>query len=247
MSDHDRLTEALGQPWYHTLELAPGAVTRGAVDLRPTVDRVLPESLAGLRCLDVGTFDGFWAFEMERRGAAEVVASDVASFDALDWSRPAWARRAGEAAGHGPGERFGLAAGLLGSRVRRVECRMDELSAERLGGAVDLALVGDVLLHLRDPVSGLEAIHDVLAPGGRVILVEQLNLPLTLLRPRTAWASFQARATDFNWWEGNLRCLEDWLALAGFARPRRRRFFRVRAADRLQRRWHVVLEAALGG
>ena len=28
-----------------------------------------PTSLAGKRCLDVGTWDGFWAFEMERRGA----------------------------------------------------------------------------------------------------------------------------------------------------------------------------------
>ena len=241
----ERVAEALGQPWYHTIEVAPGAVTPGAVDLRPAVGRVLPQSLAGLRCLDVGTFDGFWAFAMESRGAAEVVASDVASFDALDWSRPARARRASEAAGHGPGERFALAAELLGSRARRVECRMDELSAERLGGPVDLAVVGDVLLHLRDPVGGLEAVHDSLVPGGRVILVEQLNLPLTLLRPRTAWASFQARATDFNWWEGNLRCLEDWLALAGFARPHRRRFFRLRAA-RPQRRWHVVLEARRG-
>jgi hypothetical protein len=97
----DRLAEALDQPWYHTIELAPGAVTSGVVDQRPAANRVLPATLAGLRCLDVGTFDGFWAFEMERRGAAEVVASDVASFDALDWSRPARARRADEAAGRG--------------------------------------------------------------------------------------------------------------------------------------------------
>ena len=91
----------------------------------------------------MGTFDGFWAFEMERRGAAEVVASDVASFDALDWSRPARARRAARRPVTGPGERFALAAELLGSQARRVECRMDELDAERLGGPVDLALVGD--------------------------------------------------------------------------------------------------------
>ena len=44
--------------------------------LRETASRVLPESLAGVRALDIGTFDGFWAFEMERRGA-EVVAIDI--------------------------------------------------------------------------------------------------------------------------------------------------------------------------
>ena len=37
----------------------------------------LPASLAGKTALDVGTADGFWAFEMERRGAARVVAIDL--------------------------------------------------------------------------------------------------------------------------------------------------------------------------
>ena len=37
----------------------------------------LPQRLDGLRCLDVSTSDGFWAAEMERRGAAETVAVDV--------------------------------------------------------------------------------------------------------------------------------------------------------------------------
>ena len=31
----------------------------------------------GKRCLDVGTYDGFLAFELERRGAASVVATDI--------------------------------------------------------------------------------------------------------------------------------------------------------------------------
>ena len=65
--------------WYHTIELAPGLTTKDAVyDLRPIADRSgLPESLAGLTVLDVGTADGFWAFEMERRGAERVVAVDI--------------------------------------------------------------------------------------------------------------------------------------------------------------------------
>src|SRR4051812_6649045 len=64
--------------WYHTLELPGGVVTPGEYDLRPVVDRLpWPDSFAGLRCLDVGSRDGFYAFEMERRGAAEVVSLDV--------------------------------------------------------------------------------------------------------------------------------------------------------------------------
>jgi len=68
--------------WYHTLELAPGVVTPGGFDLRDMPDKVgLPASLGGQRCLDVGTFDGFWAFELERRGASEVLALDVPAAD----------------------------------------------------------------------------------------------------------------------------------------------------------------------
>ena len=49
--------------WYHTLELAPGVITPGWLDHRPIVEQVpLPRPLTGMRCLDVGTFNGFWAF-----------------------------------------------------------------------------------------------------------------------------------------------------------------------------------------
>src|SRR3954454_5758740 len=78
--------EIAEQTWYHTIELEPGVVTPGYFDTRQAA-RVVPmaASLAGLRCLDVGTYDGFWAFEMERRGAAEVVAIDVLEPDRWDW------------------------------------------------------------------------------------------------------------------------------------------------------------------
>src|SRR6478735_9319868 len=72
--------------WYHSLELAPGVVTPGFFDTRPTVAKVpLPADLTGKRCLDVGTWDGFWAFEMERRGAASVTAIDLDDPQQWDW------------------------------------------------------------------------------------------------------------------------------------------------------------------
>ncbi len=61
--------------WYHTIDLGNGLTTRGIFDHRSVVHCYgLPESLEGKTCLDVGTGDGFFAFEMERRGAARVVA-----------------------------------------------------------------------------------------------------------------------------------------------------------------------------
>ena len=59
----------------------PATSTRGA----PRRPSRCPQSLRGKRCLDVGTYDGFWAFEMERRGAAEVVAVDVLDHARWDW------------------------------------------------------------------------------------------------------------------------------------------------------------------
>ena len=71
-------------PWYHTIELPGGLVTNGVYDHRPLVPHYgLPENLSGRRALDVGTADGFWAFELERRGA-EVTALDVERLSELD-------------------------------------------------------------------------------------------------------------------------------------------------------------------
>src|ERR1051326_1597538 len=66
----DSSDEVRNFAWYHTLELPGGVVTPGMFDTRPAATKIgMPPSLAGKRCLDVGTSDGFWAFEMERRGA----------------------------------------------------------------------------------------------------------------------------------------------------------------------------------
>src|ERR1043165_1637157 len=100
--------------WYHTLELAPGLVTEGIFDRRPVIDRYrLPASLEGKRALDVGTWDGFWAFEMERRGA-EVVALDLDDERDLDWPPR---RRPDHFPDEPRGEGFRLAKEILGSSV----------------------------------------------------------------------------------------------------------------------------------
>ena len=235
------LREALGQGWYHTIDVAPGAATPVAVDMRRVEPRVLPSTLAGLRALDVGTFDGFWAFELERRGAT-VVATDLDRFDEVQWPPQNRARLAAEAGDRGPGERFGLAARLLGSRVRRVTADVHDLDPELIGGPVDYAVVGDLLLHLRDPVGGLEAVRSVLNPGGRLLSLEQINVPLSVLQPRRPAGHFSATRARMNWWEPNLQGHRAWLRAAGFTDLRLRRVYRLDAHGH-QARWHAALEA----
>src|SRR4051794_35441822 len=112
---------AANPAWYHTIELAPGVVTPGQIDHRGVVSRVLPDDLRGRRALDVGTFDGFWAFELERRGA-EVVAIDVGAIDEAQW--PPLQRERLRARAHEwdiqLGRGFDLASQALGSKARRV-------------------------------------------------------------------------------------------------------------------------------
>jgi tRNA (mo5U34)-methyltransferase len=67
--------------WYHTLEPGPHVVTPGWFDLRPVVHRMPWPDVRGARCLDIGTYDGFLAFELERRGAPEVIATDLGSHE----------------------------------------------------------------------------------------------------------------------------------------------------------------------
>jgi len=66
--------------WYHRIELAPGIVTPGINDsnanLRILDHLGLPTDCSGMRVLDIGTADGFMAFEIEKRGADEVVGLD---------------------------------------------------------------------------------------------------------------------------------------------------------------------------
>src|SRR5215211_2845679 len=63
--------------WYHQIELSPGVFTPGNNDSATFLALLeLPRDLSGKRVLDLGTRDGYFAFEAERRGAAEVVAVD---------------------------------------------------------------------------------------------------------------------------------------------------------------------------
>lgn len=203
--------------WYHTLELPGGVTTPGRVDLRRVADKLLPRDLHGKRALDVGTFDGFWAFELERRGA-EVVAIDIAHVRDAQLppnNRPVLERHAVELDVE-MGRGFAVAAELLGSSARLVVRDVLELTAEAVGGPVDFAFMGALLLHLRDPVLALECIRSALRPGGELYQLEPISLMLSLLHPRRPVARLDTLVTAFNWWYPNRAMLGSWLRTAGF-------------------------------
>jgi tRNA (mo5U34)-methyltransferase len=211
----DALEQARRISWYHTLEL-PGHTTQGIFDLRPHVGRYgIPASLEGQRVLEVGTWDGFWAFELERRGA-QVVALDLDDHHALDW--PPRRRPAADDPGPVRGQGFAVAHELLGSKVQRVVRSIYHATPDDLGGPFDLVFCGSVLIHLRDQLLALERMAGLTAPGGQLILAEQ---PLGGVLGRLPVAISRYRADepkDVVFWMPNARAWRRMLWTAGFDR-----------------------------
>ena len=196
------------QRWYHTLELPGGVVTPGEYDLRAVADGLPWPDLQGVRCLDVGSRDGFYAFEMERRGAAEVVSIDLDDPAGIDFPgpRPPDAAIAAElAAGN---QAFELAREALGSRVQRRHISAYDLREEEVG-RFGFAVLGTLLLHLRDPVGALMAIRGV----SDRLLVNDAVRP-TLLRSPVARLA-PTRDEPF-WWMLNPAALRRAVEAAGF-------------------------------
>ena len=211
----DLRAEIEAHQWYHTFELAPGVQTPGWFDLRDTATRIpFPASLEGKRCLDVGTFDGFWAFEMERRGGT-VVAIDV--IDPLQWDWPAGSEAATMDAidqRKRGGRGFELVAAARDSRVERRELSVYDLDPEEIG-TFDLVYLGSLLLHLRDPVLALGRMRSVCA--GTAIICDAVDSVKSALFRREAVASLDARGRPW-WWRPNVAGLERMVDAAGFRR-----------------------------
>jgi tRNA (mo5U34)-methyltransferase len=203
--------------WYHTIELPGGVVTPGDYDLPDALRRIpFPASLHGKRCLDVGTRDGFWAFEMERRGAAEVIAIDLDDPDELDFPEPRpklsdatreSLRRRGLA--------FDIAHRALGSNVERRNLSVYDLSAEQLG-RFDFAFIGTLLLHLRNPVDALAAVRSVLGPDGRLMSNDVISVPLSVLRPRRPTLDVRMQPLRPYWFVPNIAGHRQLVKAAGY-------------------------------
>jgi tRNA (mo5U34)-methyltransferase len=218
LSPADARARVEAQQWYHTIDLGQGLVTAGWFDTRPTTSIVpMPASLAGKRCLDVGTWDGFWAFEMERRGAASVTAIDVDDQDQWDW--PPRMRMARSNSGRDAveafkqeGAGFRIAHEVLGSGVERRDFSVYDLSPETIG-TFDFVFLGSLLLHLRDPVRALAAIRSVCS--GEAVIADTVDFWSSMTRRRTPTARLEGVERPW-WWIPNVPALHQMVRSAGF-------------------------------
>jgi len=211
LSDADvRAMIAAYSPWYHRIEVRPGIVTPGINDT-PTNLRMLdlPADCAGMRVLDLGARDGFFSFELERRGA-DVLAIDYAPAD-----------RTG----------FQIAAQLLGSRVVLRQANLYNLTAAELG-TFDLVLFLGLLYHLPDPIRALRIVRSlcrermyletlvidesVLMPDGSAAPLAQLDERLAAMPLMQFFPGATCHNDQTNYWGPNVRCVEAMLTETEF-------------------------------
>jgi tRNA (mo5U34)-methyltransferase len=195
--------------WYHSIDLGHGVVTPGLVDHRSQLPFYgLPESMVGMRVLDVATFDGYWAFEFERRGA-EVIALDLPSWADVDMPHRMLPYTEEFELDGKTGAAFALAHEILGSNVERVEGSIYDLDPSQVG-MFDLVFISDLLLHLRCPQRAIESAASVCR--GEMVIADVFtpmlegfgDLPLA-----------QYTAPSHTWWLPNVKTIAAWMNVAG--------------------------------
>jgi len=195
------LARAEGRTWFHTFTFE-GGVTIAGYD--PTGLKAnlfgLPPSLAGKRVLDVGTYDGFFAFEAARRGA-DVLATDKFSWD--------WHESDAR-------ENFGLIREFTGLPVRDQTISVEDLTPDSIDGIYDIVLFYGVLYHAPDPLGYLRAIRGV---TGEYALIETVVDLLDIDRPAAAcYPGAFLNGDSSNNFGPNYAAVEGWCLDAGFSR-----------------------------
>ncbi|MFM9850081.1 MAG: class I SAM-dependent methyltransferase [Hyphomicrobiaceae bacterium] len=200
--------------WYHAFEVLPGLITPGRhfTDAAKIFDErfQLPADLSDKRALDVGTLDGPYAFELEKRGAI-VTALDIQSPDFSG---------------------FNTAKTVRQSQATYVQGSVYDL--DRLApGPFDIIAFFGVWYHLKNPQAAFDAISRSLAEDGIVLfegecllnhiqrdgvdaellqdearVLSKSDLPISLFYPD------RYKGDKWSWYVPNPACVRAWCQAA---------------------------------
>lgn len=208
--------------WYHQFRFSPSVMTPGSQNSTALLEQLnLPRDLGGRRVLDIGARDGFFSFECERRGAAEVLSIDYVPAEFTG---------------------FPVAKQILGSRLNLVHENIYNLTPERYG-QFDVVLCLGVLYHLPDPMGALDIVFKMMKPQAWLFIEtvviddefppEIARLPLMRFYPRAT------KNRDYtNYWGMTETCVIDLLEECDFCVKDKRRegergiFTAVKTAER---------------
>lgn len=241
LDTHDKLAdEVAARTWYHTLELPFQIVTPGAYDHRQLVPHYgLPDDLDGQSALDVASADGFWALELERRGA-DVTSADVRTLAELDLPGVARTFISERDAIALPFEsNFALVRRVLGSKIQIVHSNVYDLDPKTTG-TFDLVHTGDLLHHLRDPVLALERLRSVC--HGRLLFSDVFD-PAIDTGGGGPGLTRHLRGSAVLWWAPALGTLTQMVSDAGFLDVEVVTTYSLAERGATQGPWRAVLRA----
>jgi SAM-dependent methyltransferase len=201
--------------FYHTMELPGHGVMTGEWDLRRAVDDYLGKvSFAGQRVLEIGPASGFLTFEMEKRGA-EVVSVEVTAEHGWDFV-PYPASRLEEILG--PRQlvmqrlknSYWFSHAAHHSKARVYYGDVYDLPAAL--GEFDIAVMGSVLLHCRDP---LRIVEQCGHKSGLLVIVDMFHPDLEGA-PVCRLAPTPQNFLWHTWWQFSTQFFTQFLAVMGF-------------------------------
>lgn len=212
--------------FYHTMELPEYGLVEGDWDLREKIDKYLGDvDFYGKRVLDVGKASGFLGFHAEYMGA-EVVAFDSSEDYKLDFIPFAQDDQEQQVLNYKDVIRrlnnsYWLAHRAYGSEAKLVYGTVYDIP-EAIG-LVDIAIVGAILEHLRDPFLALQ--NALRLAKETVIIVERLGKfaseeeaiehinqpPVMLFLP-----AYQSKAQNLSWWYLSPNIVQQFIKVLGF-------------------------------
>src|SRR5260370_32475017 len=180
--------------YYHSIPLPDGKVLDGIIGVEALEARLnlfpIPKNLRGKRVLDIGTWDGYFAFEMEKRGG-QAMGIDNTEVD-----------------------NFYHARQLLGSKVDYRVMDVYDLSIDTVG-RFDYVLFMGVLYHLKHPLYALERVCEVTREMA-IVETYVTNETLDDEVPRLEFYQKTELLGQFDSWGGpNLQCLLAFVRTAG--------------------------------
>jgi tRNA (mo5U34)-methyltransferase len=201
--------------WFHSIDFGDGVISPGCCTPQ-YLDFLwkkfkLPDDMSGLRILDIGTYDGWFAFECEKRNAKEVVATDIHPVDCRC---------------------FELAHKILGSNVIYKQVSVYDMHPESLGGNFDIVLFLGVYYHLRHLFIALDNLWSItkgfmifeshviddhfILDDGTVVKMEDIDPRLNKVPIYRFYRKNELNNDYSNWFGGNRKAIEFSLLSAGF-------------------------------
>ncbi len=178
--------------WGHRILMPDGTYTPGVLKHGPDggdwpdARFGLPKDLTGKTVLDIGTYDGFFAFLAEKRGGI-VTAADIAEQPGFTYARKA-----------------------LNSEVHWMKLNLDR---EASGYRFHVVLCYGVLYHLKSPLSAMEHLFRSTMPGGLCLIETAIttindvpmleyrpgvdNDPTNYFVPNEKWVTLAAKEVGF--------------------------------------------------